>query len=828
MRKRKATSQLTNDALPPPTFNGATFLFSNQMSNAHQYSTAVFREGGRVVFEVSKKLTYLVVDQVTSQTRLEKQVHKLNQAGATIQVLSRADFLALMAPTRAAGLAFLRGGGQGLQRWYALAVADIPMPDLSASDFQGIDFAGQAGHWLPWGNAKLDGANFRGANLHACHLPVLQDVVLERADFSGAFVRDLKHCRAASANLAGATVGAMSNTDFTAATLEGVKVSYAGQNLRIQGCTFKNARLVNAELRGCHFIDANFSGADLTGACLQDCKFSTCNMTGVKLVHANLASARFDRTNLSQADFTGAFLLDADFSSAKTDGTIFNGTFVRGARISSMSAHDKTSQRLPAPSMLQLDALTTKGSLEIQAMLDLGERVVALQLYGSPHSRECRFSFHPDAFRFSLHWQPGLDGRPISTQMNFLAHKFARGRLRLDSIAVKAQGVPLPGRELKSLCQQAWCEAFGRDSPSADDVTKDKQATRDRQSKERDSLLADLLQGQAGVKRWNSKTLAERKAAGNYRRVDFSGARLQGVDFSRLDFQHARFDRADLAEAWLYESHLQHCCFQHADLRGASCRGVRGQDSDFSGAKLNKCDLEFAYLRRAVFAGANLRGASLMCADLCGADLREAKLHGVDVKFAKFDESTCFPKGFHLDESMKWEGTGRDPRLPKISTVHDRKRIGWKAFMNRVQANVDAPKLTKALEMLRSDRFQLYAEVADQYLVGVVKSQTDTDLVYACWLGADGTYACCTQNFHPCGGMRGSVCKHILVLAIGLGRSRELNLSKAANWLAASRGEKPSLDKDAMSETFLRFKGAEAGEVDWRPTETIPEDYYAM
>ncbi|MHB8898287.1 MAG: hypothetical protein ACYC6Y_06030 [Thermoguttaceae bacterium] len=29
---------------------------------------------------------------------------------------------------------------------------------------------------------------------------------------------------------------------------------------------------------------------------------------------------------------------------------------------------------------------------------------------------------------------------------------------------------------------------------------------------------------------------------------------------------------------------------------------------------------------------------------------------------------------------------------------------------------------------------------------------------------------------------------------------------------------KPELDKDVMSETFLRYKGAEAGEIDWRPT----------
>ena len=38
----------------------------------------------------------------------------------------------------------------------------------------------------------------------------------------------------------------------------------------------------------------------------------------------------------------------------------------------------------------------------------------------------------------------------------------------------------------------------------------------------------------------------------------------------------------------------------------------------------------------------------------------------------------------------------------------------------------------------------------------------------------------------------------------------------------------PTLDAEAMTATFLKYKGAEAGDVDWRPTETIPEDFYAM
>ena len=50
----------------------------------------------------------------------------------------------------------------------------------------------------------------------------------------------------------------------------------------------------------------------------------------------------------------------------------------------------------------------------------------------------------------------------------------------------------------------------------------------------------------------------------------------------------------------------------------------------------------------------------------------------------------------------------------------------------------------------------------------------------------------------------------------------------AAAWVDASKTQKPAYDPNAMTETFLRYRGAEAGEIDWRPTETVPEDFYAM
>ncbi len=148
--------------------------------------------------------------------------------------------------------------------------------------------------------------------------------------------------------------------------------------------------------------------------------------------------------------------------------------------------------------------------------------------------------------------------------------------------------------------------------------------------------------------------------------------------------------------------------------------------------------------------------------------------------------------------------------------------------MDRLRGTVDQSRLKKSLKMLKADRFELFSEVGEDAFTGVVKSQTDADLVYSCRLTASGEFACCTQNLNPCGGLRGALCKHLLVLIVGLTKGDQIDAQTAATWADASNACKPNLDKDVMSEVLLKYKGAEAGEVDWRPVETIPEDYYAF
>ena len=116
-------------------------------------------------------------------------------------------------------------------------------------------------------------------------------------------------------------------------------------------------------------------------------------------------------------------------------------------------------------------------------------------------------------------------------------------------------------------------------------------------------------------------------------------------------------------------------------------------------------------------------------------------------------------------------------------------------------------RMDKVKKMLRADRFQLFSEVTDQRVTGVVKSQTDASLFYACSVDDSGGFMCCTQNLNVCGGLRGKPCKHLLVLLVGLAQGGQIEPGVGLRWAKATKGKKPVLDKDSMSATFIKYKG---------------------
>lgn len=146
----------------------------------------------------------------------------------------------------------------------------------------------------------------------------------------------------------------------------------------------------------------------------------------------------------------------------------------------------------------------------------------------------------------------------------------------------------------------------------------------------------------------------------------------------------------------------------------------------------------------------------------------------------------------------------------------------------------DIGRIKRALDMLKRERMQLYADVGEQHVAGIVCSQTGYSEYYSTRLSADGRYSCCDPSLAWCMGMGGGVCKHLLVLLMGLVQSQQLAPATARAWLAAANQPKSRRAsggepiKDLLADTILRYKAATAGELDWRPTETVPEDFYAF
>ena len=155
--------------------------------------------------------------------------------------------------------------------------------------------------------------------------------------------------------------------------------------------------------------------------------------------------------------------------------------------------------------------------------------------------------------------------------------------------------------------------------------------------------------------------------------------------------------------------------------------------------------------------------------------------------------------------------------------------IDLPGFIKKLTASTDPSRMSKVTKMLRAERFQLFSSVTDEHVTGVVKSQTDSDLVYACRLDKDGRVLLLHAEPQP---LRRAARRAVQAPARARDRARRNRASSIRRsrmrGRRASRKKKPALDKDAATATFVRYKGAEAGEVDWRPTETIPEDYYAL
>lgn len=389
-------------------------------------------------------------------------------------------------------------------------------------------------------------------------------------------------------------------------------------------------------------------------------------------------------------------------------------------------------------------------------------------------------------------------------------------------------GKPEPQSELSKVTNNVVSDYFPRSGIAVPDrAMNDPELAR--QLVFRECLGKALSGNPINIDSWNKRSPYEKKLA-TWHNTQLADKNLTGIDISHLDFQKSNFNSSKMSKANLSLADLQECTFRDTNLEKANLQYANLKDSDFTGANLRGAKISHASLSGINLTKADLSAAVLKECDLMGVDLTTCTTKGATFDKSKYDQDTKMPADFEAIGVMQWAGSGPNPYEDLCQKMIEKTSLAkFEELIPYLRVHFDKAKINKVVSMLKAESFQLFAEVEPEQVFGVVKSQTDPDLVYSCVLGTDGQFWCCTQNLRICGGLKGSVCKHILVLAIGLAGAGQLDVSKTTQWILRSKlgDKKPKLDKEKATSIFLKYKGAEASEVDWRPTETVPEDFYS-
>jgi uncharacterized protein YjbI with pentapeptide repeats len=809
--------------------------FGYKDSGRERYEGRARRAGGKLVDATKTNPDYLIVGegQRGNPPAIVAVVQKRHPA---VQVFDLAGMSQLLAPTADELLAEIAAGDMDSDRWDEIHehYLQIPKPpDLSGTDFRKAQLS--AAHLA---QTVLTECDFRGADLSTAELAgdrPLERAKLDDANLYAAEVRASEDCQFRGADLHHARltgyfqVGARHvRADFRRANMNDVR---AGQ-CEFVDCSFREADLSDAQIEKARFIGADFIAANLTRAQAHEAKFERANFTGAILRRTDLRKALLTGADLTRADLREAVLTGADLTGAKVDGADFAGANLTGARFLDVdTSRAKNFQppvvRAPGRALLAFAQLAgTSKSFVTTVEVDLGAGEFALLQITTAVDANRRWIYARSTYRRDdKQTTDRVDAPSFEQGLLNLADRWPNPTLRLDSIQVRGAKT-VRGKKLQEMALAAWSEAFGIQATSAADLVKTKENQQAAVQQLRDTMLAELRGGPSGITKWNARTKRDKEQIGPLAGLDLSGMKLDGLVVENGDLRGCNFAGASLKGARLFSSKLDGANFDGANLDKASLTYSECPGASFDRANLMRASLSTTKLQGANLRDADLTNASLDFAHLEGTDLTGAKVQKVDWKNAYYNSTTKFPAGFTTTDEM--ERVPDPPPAPGSIPEAAPGSLDFAAFHQRLAGCIDPGRLKNATRMLKAERFQLFSDVKPDSLLGVVRSQTSKDLVYSCRLAADGTFGCCTQNLRPCGGLGGAVCKHLLVLTLGLAKATQVDPATVANWLEASRSKKPELNKDAMGDAFLKYKGAEAGEIDWRPTETIPEDFYAV
>lgn len=371
------------------------------------------------------------------------------------------------------------------------------------------------------------------------------------------------------------------------------------------------------------------------------------------------------------------------------------------------------------------------------------------------------------------------------------------------------------------LVAQAWSDMF--------DHAVESSASASREEVLKNNLWGKLVGGPKGVQKWNASPSAGAQLV-DWNGSQLSKSQLEGVVLNDLKFHNADFSFANLKQSVLFRSQLSGTTFTGANLLKAKLEEAILNGADFSDCNLKQSKLKRAHMRGAGFRGADLRRGDLSWSDLRGADLSSAVTTDANFDQASYDETTKLPPHFAQWSRLRWMGSGPDPYQEALKVAfHGAGISSFEDFVALIKGRFETKCMNDAIKMLKKDRYQLFSHIEKTYLLGVIKSEKDPDVVYGCMLAESGEFVCGFEDLSLCDGSKhNEICKHILVLALGLARAKKLDLGTTARWIFAGKNPRKRGGKDPLAEVFLNYTLSDRSEIDWRPTETMPEDYYAF
>jgi hypothetical protein len=125
--------------------------------------------------------------------------------------------------------------------------------------------------------------------------------------------------------------------------------------------------------------------------------------------------------------------------------------------------------------------------------------------------------------------------------------------------------------------------------------------------------------------------------------------------------------------------------------------------------------------------------------------------------------------------------------------------------------------------MLSRKNLVVRGVVTGERVTGSLCTFTQT---HTCSVDSAGRFSCCNDALTSCSKVATQPCPHLCVLLTCLVIDGSLAPERALALLRATRRRKATTDRDVLAARRLQL--LEAPIVDWRPSQMLPEDHYAL